>query len=79
MLLCSVSSFSGERYGSAASTPTHRRPTTRRARSGTFSFDVYVDASTIHLVLADYDGASKTPQLYHRRSDDGGESWSASV
>ena len=47
-----------------------------RPRSGTFSFDVYVDDGTIHLVLADYGSGSKTPRLLHRRSDDGGESWS---
>ena len=64
-------------FGGVDSDPSEKYQAPRR--SGTFSFDVYVDAGTIHLVLADYDGGSKTPRLHHRRSDDGGESWSESV
>ncbi len=70
-------SLGGAFCGGVDSDPSEKYQAPRR--SGTFSFDVYVDANTIHLVLAEYDGASKAPELHHRRSEDGGESWSEPV
>ncbi|HVF33908.1 MAG TPA: sialidase family protein [Candidatus Saccharimonadia bacterium] len=49
------------------------------AAPGVAHFDVYGDGADLHVLLGERVGADKTVQLSHRRSVDGGATWSAPV